>query len=66
MNHFKALKMPYFSNAPGPTPCSDLPKPQSVIDQNKLDANLTRNASKRKPSDEAAGLRNFTNNFYIV
>lgn len=48
--------MPYFRNPPGPTPCEELPQPQSVLDQiNKTRADLDRNPSKRKPSDEVAG-----------
>lgn len=48
--------MPYFRNPPGPTPCEELPQPTSVMDQikNKSDA-LSRNASKRKLSDETSG-----------
>lgn len=52
--------MPYFSNAPGPTPPEDLPQPQSVLERikNKSDA-LTRNTSKRKLSDETSSLNLF-------
>ncbi|CAF0761502.1 unnamed protein product [Brachionus calyciflorus] len=53
-----ALTLPYFSNAPGPTPPESLPQPQSVIDRikNKSDA-LARNPSKRKLSDETSSLK---------
>lgn len=48
--------MPYFSNAPGPTPCEELPLPMSVTEaiRNKSDA-LSRNISKRKLSEETSG-----------
>lgn len=48
--------MAYFSNLPGPTKYEELPQPQSVVEQikNKSDA-LSRNASKRKLSDEQSG-----------
>lgn len=48
--------MPYFSNAPGPTPSENLPQSMSILEQkkNKADA-LAKNASKRKLSDETSG-----------
>jgi hypothetical protein len=59
--------MPYFSNAPGPTPCEDLPLPLSVMEQikNKSDALGRNNLSKRKPSEEAAGFF-FKKNLYQI
>ena len=49
--------MPYFSSAPGPTLCEDLPLPLSVMEniKNKSDA-LSKNISKRKLSEEASGI----------
>ena len=56
----EALQMAYFSNAPGPTPVSDLPQPMSIVEQikNKSDA-LAKlaNSSKRKLSEETSGLK---------
>jgi hypothetical protein len=52
--------MPYFSNAPGPTPINDLPQPISIAEQikNKSDAlSKIANASKRKLSEETSGLK---------
>jgi len=50
--------MPYFSNAPGPTPCEQLPHPMSILEKikNKSDA-LAKNGAngKRKHSDENLG-----------
>ncbi len=50
--------MPYFSNAPGPTPISELPQPATIAEQikNKSDA-LKANAGKRKLTDETSGLK---------
>lgn len=57
--------MPYFKNPPGPTPCEELPQPQSVLDQiNKTRADLDRNPSKRKPSDEVAGSKIHLSNYF--
>ena len=58
----EALAMPYFSNAPGPTPCEELPMPASVMERikNKSDAmeGISRiSALKRKPSEEVVGLK---------
>lgn len=59
-NCTEALKMPYFSNAPGPTPSELLPHPTSILEKikNKSDA-LAKNGSmgKRKHSDENIGLK---------
>merc|ERR1712127_1101465 len=49
----EALMMPYFSNAPGPTPIAELPAPTSIAEQAKKDA--AKNV-KRKTADEASGL----------
>ena len=49
--------MPYFSNAPGPTPSEELPHPKSILEKikNKSDAINKSNLAKRKLSDENAG-----------
>lgn len=54
----EALKLPYFSNHPGPTPCEDLPHPLSILEKikNKSDA-LRNNTSKRKHSEDNSTLK---------
>jgi cyclin-dependent kinase 7 len=57
-NCTEALKMPYFSNAPGPTPCEQLPHPMSILEKikSKSDAIAKNGANgKRKHSDENLG-----------
>lgn len=50
--------MPYFSNAPGPTPCEELPQPLSVMEQIKNISDASRN-TKRKLSEETSGKNDF-------
>lgn len=49
--------MPYFCNAPGPTPCENLPHPTSILEKikNKSDAIKNGTMGKRKHSDENIG-----------
>jgi hypothetical protein len=50
--------MPYFSNAPGPTPSEELPQPLSVMEQIKNVSDASRN-TKRKLSEETSGKNDF-------
>jgi hypothetical protein len=56
--------MPYFSNAPGPTPCEELPQPLSVMEQIKNISDNSRN-TKRKLSEETSGKRTLVASFRI-
>jgi len=54
----EALKLPYFSNYPGPTACEDLPHPLSILEKIKNKSDMLRNnAGKRKHSDDNSALK---------
>ncbi len=56
----EALKMPFFSNSPGPTRGEDLPHPMSILEKLKNKSDMLRtNASKRKHSEDNSG------NFFV-
>lgn len=54
----EALKLPYFSNSPGPTKCEELPHPLSILEKIKNKSDQIRtNGSKRKHSDDNSALK---------